>query len=155
MLQNIWWKINWSIIKNVIYKYPPSFLTLPAFYQLVCNTVWIEACAWQFSPIKQRRLFALDLSPYFFYGVCTVQAFLKMNPNDLKKLFLFLFSGLKLRCSLSEQSSPNFKYWQDFNFQKFSFNSYPVSQSWVRVPGYAFPRSWRFRHTGPRERDFF
>ena len=59
MPQNIWWKINWSIIKNVIYKYPPIFLTLPAFYQLVCYTVWIEACARQFSPIKQRRLFAL------------------------------------------------------------------------------------------------
>ena len=28
-------------------------------------------------------------------------------------------------------------------------------QSWACVPGFAFPRSWRFRHAGPRERDFF
>ena len=59
MPRNIWWKINRSIKKNVIYKYPPIFLTLPAFYPLVCYIGWIEACARQFSPGKQRRLFAL------------------------------------------------------------------------------------------------
>ena len=32
---------------------------------------------------------------------------------------------------------------------------YTTQQSWARVPGFAFPRSWRFRHAGPRERDFF
>ena len=58
-LSGLRWKINRSIIKNVIYKYPSKFLALPAFYQLVCYTVWIEACARQFSPRKQRRLFAL------------------------------------------------------------------------------------------------
>ena len=47
---------------NVIYKYPPSFLTLPGFYQLVCYTVWIEACARQYSPMKQRRQVALASS---------------------------------------------------------------------------------------------
>ena len=25
-----------------------------------------------------------------------------------------------------------------------------VLQSWARVPGFAFPRSWRFRHAGPQ-----
>ena len=39
-------QLIYCIIKNVIYKYPPSFLTLQAFYKLVCYTVLIEAmCA--------------------------------------------------------------------------------------------------------------
>ena len=39
-------QLIYCIIKNVIYKYPPSFLTLHAFYKLVCYTVLIEAmCA--------------------------------------------------------------------------------------------------------------
>ena len=62
MLQNIW-----CIIKNVIYKYPPSFLTLPAFYQLVCYTVLKKPCARQFSPIKQRRLFGYTFWLFLWY----------------------------------------------------------------------------------------
>ena len=37
----------------------PSFLTLPAFYRLVCYTVLKKPCARQYSSIKQRRMFAL------------------------------------------------------------------------------------------------
>ena len=37
----------------------PVSLTLPAFYQLVCYTIRIEACGRPFSPRKQRRQFAL------------------------------------------------------------------------------------------------
>ena len=35
------------------------------------------------------------------------------------------------------------------------YYNYRYGQSWVRVPGFPYPRSWRFRPTGPRERDFF
>ena len=47
--------------KNVIYKYPPIFLTLTAFLstRLLHSLNTVEACARQFSPIKQLRLFAL------------------------------------------------------------------------------------------------
>ena len=39
-------QLIYCIIKYVIYKYPPSFLTLHAYYKLVCYTVLIEAmCA--------------------------------------------------------------------------------------------------------------
>ena len=44
--------INRYILKNVIYKYPPSFLTLPAFYQLVCYTVLLEAMCVEIFPHK-------------------------------------------------------------------------------------------------------
>ena len=74
-------ELNQSIIKNVIYKYPPIFLTLPTFYQLVCNTVWIEACARQFSPIKQRSLFAL--ASFSILLLCNSQIQMLQNNWDL------------------------------------------------------------------------
>ena len=40
-------------------KISPSFLTLSAFYRLVCYTVLKKPCALQFSPIKQRQMFTL------------------------------------------------------------------------------------------------
>ena len=46
-----------------------------------------------------------------------------------------------------------FKTLPNPEFINLQFFSELGARSWIRVP--AFLRSWRFRHSGPRERDFF
>ena len=46
-------------IKNVIYKYPPSVLTLHAFYKLVCYTVLIKAMCVAIFPQKTMTTICL------------------------------------------------------------------------------------------------
>ena len=72
------------------------FLTLPTFYQLVCNTVWIEACARQFSPIKQRSLFAL--ASFYILLLCSCST--RSRPKHLiKGLLIITFGETWLKCT--------------------------------------------------------
>ena len=79
MPQNVWWKTNWFITKYVIYKHPPTLLTLPAFYQFVCYTDFIYRIMWAaIFPQKATMIVCLG----FFINpssMCTVHT----SPNLL------------------------------------------------------------------------
>ena len=67
MLQNVWWKTNWFIIKYVIHKHPPTILTLPDFYQFVGYTDFIESCGCHFPPEINDDSLPWLLYKFFFY----------------------------------------------------------------------------------------
>ena len=97
---------------NVIYKYPPSFLTLPGFYQLVCYTVWIEACARQYSPMKQRRQVALASSSILL--LCNLRTMLpslasSISDVDACAIYVDVVPRRKKTCQLFTCFVLNFK----------------------------------------------
>ena len=82
-------QLIYCIIKNVIYKYPPSFLTLHAFYKLVCYTVLIEAMCAAIFPHKTTTTVCLG----FCFHTSSMVKHIKQNQNPIKKR-LILFQAI-------------------------------------------------------------
>ena len=133
MPQYISWKTNRSVIKYVIYKYPATILTLPAFYQFVCCTILIAAGGRPFSPRRQRRLFTL-LSVYILllWPTGREKTLTKSNAATVTCLYLLKESSpelvLGIRVHEDELSVSNIVY-QLFPWTVFT--SFVFSQKYV------------------------
>ena len=80
----------YSIIKYVIYKHPPTLLTLPAFYQFVCYTDFIHRIIYRIMwaaifPQKETMIVCLGFFYKSFFYVCV-----HTSPNLLYCMYILM-----------------------------------------------------------------